>query len=199
MRSLLVLLLALAAPAASAQLVPRIDASAVGGFNFGSLSQAAGFDLSESTGYHVGAQLGVGFGGLGLRAGALYVYAGDLDFGAIPGFGSDEDVSWIAFPLDVTFQATTPLFQPFFALGPEVRLPIGEVFDRDGIRETALAANVGLGVRIGAPFGPQLSVEGRYGFDLTGFVEDAEAYGATFMAEDDFRVNVVYVRLAAGF
>ena len=181
-------------PAASAQLLPSVDFGVTGGLNFGALGDATGFDLDNATGYHLGAYAEVGLGGLGIRPALLYVRAGELDFSAIPGFGSEETVSFIAIPVDVKFSASTPLVQPYGLVGPELRVPLGEVFDGPGGRDTAVALNVGAGARLGAFIGPSVSAELRYSFDVTGFVEDTSLFG-TGGADESFRVNVFYVRV----
>ena len=187
--ALLALLLALA-PASSAQLLPSVDFGVTGGLNFSSLGDAAGLDLGQSTGYHVGAYAEVGVGGLGIRPAVLYVKAGEIAF---PGFG-DESVGFFAIPVDLKYSASTPLVQPYGLLGPELRIPTGEVFDRDGTRSTAVALNVGAGARLGAFIGPSVSAELRYSFDVTGFVEDTALFGAGG-ADESFRFNVFYVRV----
>jgi hypothetical protein len=182
------------APAASAQLLPSVDFGVTGGLNFGSLGDAAGFDLGSSTGYHLGVYAEAGVAGIAVRPAVLYVRAGELDFSAIPGFGDEETVSFVAIPVDLKYAASLPLVQPYALAGPELRVPLGEVFDGDGARDTAVALNVGAGARLGAFIGPSVSAELRYSFDVTGFVEDTDLFGAGG-ADESFRVNVFYVRL----
>ncbi|MDX1418495.1 MAG: outer membrane beta-barrel protein [Rubricoccaceae bacterium] len=197
---LLALAAALAwAPAASAQLIPTVDLGVTGGLNFSNLGDAATADLSGSTGYHIGVYADVGVAGVAVRPAVLYVRSGDLDFSAVPLlgdlFGAEETVSFIAIPVDLKFAASTPLVQPYGLLGPELRVPLGEVFDRDGARNVAVALNVGAGARLGTFIGPSASLELRYSFDVTGFVDDAAAYGLEAGADESFRFNVFYVRL----
>jgi hypothetical protein len=199
MRPVLLVALAalLSAPAAHAQLIPSVDLGVTGGLNFGSLGDATGVDLGSATGYHLGAYAEVGVAGFNVRPALLYVRAGALDLTAIPGFGSEETVSFLAIPVDLKFAASTPLVQPYGLVGPELRLPLGEVFDGPGGRDTAVALNVGVGARLGAFIGPSVSAELRYSFDVTGFVEDTALFGAGG-ADESFRVNVFYFRLGVG-
>lgn len=194
LRILPLLLAAFLAPAASAQLIPSVDLGVTGGLNFSNLGDATGFDLGSATGYHVGVYAEVGVAGFNVRPALLYVRAGDLDFTAIPGLGDEETVSFLAIPVDLKFAASTPLVQPYGLLGPELRVPLGEVFDGPGTRSTAVALNVGAGARLGAFIGPSVSAELRYSFDVTGFVEDAALFGAGG-ADESFRFNVFYVRV----
>src|SRR5690606_35630850 len=144
------------------------------------------------TGYHIGVYAEVGLAGFAVRPALLYVKAGELDFSAVPGFGDAGDVSFLAIPVDLQFAASTPLLQPYGLVGPELRVALGEVFDRDGARDTAVALNVGAGARLGAFIGPSVSAELRYSFDVTGFVDDASDFGG---ADESYRFNVFYVRV----
>ena len=103
-----------------------LDAGVTGGLNFSNLGDAAGFDLHDATGYHVGVYAEVGVAGVHLRPALLYVRSGDL---AVPGLGGEGTVSFISLPVDVKFAASTPVVQPYALAGPELRIPTGEVFD----------------------------------------------------------------------
>ena len=189
MRSLRYALLALAfaasAPLAHAQLLPGFGVT--GGLNFGSLSDAAGADLSESTGYHAGIFADFGLGPIGARASVLYVRVGDLE---LPVF-NDPEVSFVAVPLDLQYRFPTPVLKPYALVGPEARFAIGDLADLEA-KDVAVALNIGVGAELSAIIGPKAFAELRYGFDVTGFAP------GDFEGDEDFKVNAFYLRVGVG-
>lgn len=183
--ALLALAFAAAAPLAHAQLIPSFGVT--GGLNFGSLSDAAGADLDQSTGYHVGVFGDFGIGPIGARASVLYVRVGDIE---LPLF-NDPEVSFIAVPLDLQYRFPTPVLKPYALLGPEARFAVGDLADLNA-ESVALALNLGVGAEFSAIIGPKVFAELRYGFDVTGFAP------GDFEGDDDFKVNAFYLRIGVG-
>jgi hypothetical protein len=187
----LALALALAAPLASttahAQIIPKFGAT--GGLNFGSLSDAAGLDLDNSTGYHVGVFGDVGFGPLAARVSVLYVRVGDIELPIL----NDPEISFVAVPVDFKFRFPTPVLKPYALAGPEARFAVGDLADLEA-ESVAFALNVGVGAELSAIVGPSMFAELRYGFDVTGFAPGE----AGDFADEDFRVNAFYVRVGVG-
>ena len=185
MHSLRTLLLAavfvVATPLAEAQIIPKFGLA--GGLNFGSLSDAAGADLDQSTGYHIGVFSDVGFGPLAARVSVLYVKAGDVGEG-----DNDASISFIGVPVDFKFRFPTPVLKPYALLGPEARFALGDLADLDS-RSVNLALNAGIGAELSALVGPSAFAELRYSFDATGFAPGD-------LGDDvDFKVSVFYLRV----
>ena len=185
--ALLALAVALTAPLAHAQLIPSFGVT--GGLNFGSLSDAAGADLDQSTGYHIGVFGDFGFGPLATRASLLYVKAGEIE-----GLADDASISFIAIPLDLKFQFPSPVVRPYALIGPEARFATGDLADADA-RSVNLAINAGIGAELSALIGPKAFAELRYAFDVTGFFDD-EAFGIP--TDQSFKVNVFFLRVGVG-
>jgi len=186
----LALLLALAAPAATAQLIPSLDLGIAGGVNFASLGDARTVDLDNSTGYHVGLYADVGVLFAAVRTGVYYVSAGDIRAAGTTGGTGDESFSYVAVPVDFQIKTPTPLVQAYALFGPEARFPVDglDTFDTESV---TYAANVGLGVRGGLPlFGPSGFAELRYGRDLSG-INSSDA-------GDDVKVHLIMLRVGVG-
>jgi hypothetical protein len=186
-----VLLLALALPA-SAQVVPTLDLGVAGGVNFASLGDAAGADLDNATGYHVGVYADVGAAFVSFRTGLYYLSAGDVEQTSGGGVAAD----FVTVPLDLHVQTPTPVMKAYVLAGPEARFPLGDGGTFIDTREVNVAANVGVGVKGGVPLvGPSGFLEVRYSRDVTGFAElVAEDVGAT-----EYEVHLVLVRAGIGF
>ena len=188
-----------AAPAATAQ-VPFIPQFGVlGGVNFASLSDAttaAGdASLDGSTGFHIGAFAELGVGPLGVRPAVMFVKAGAIEE---PG-ADDFETSYIAVPVDLRYSPLpTPFVKPYVLVGPEARLPLGEVADLSGgnTRDIAFAVNVGVGANLGAIIGPKFFGEIRYAFDVTGFVEDNEVTNTE--SSGTYGLNGLFVTVGVG-
>ena len=180
MRTLFLLALLALAPAAGAQ-IPSFGAAV--GVNFASLGDAGAVDLDNATGFHAGVYADLGLGPLSVRPGIFYVRAGSV-------LSSDENVDWIAIPVDVLLSTGAPLLEPYALIGPEARVPLGEVF-ADGTRSFALAANIGVGVEVGGFLLPSAFAEIRYGLDLSGLRDDPDV-------DESVKVNVVMLRVGAG-
>ncbi len=193
----------LAAPLASAQLVPSFGVT--GGLNFGSLSDAATADLDQSTGYHIGiyGDFSAPLLPVALRASVLYVRVGEFGFEAdTPGFevdAGDADVSYVSVPLDFQFRYPLPIVKPYALVGPELRFPTGDLADFDGSRSVNVAVNAGIGAKLGALIGPEVFAELRYAFDVTGFFDEDELpFVGTVDEGGTFDVNVFYLRVGVG-
>lgn len=183
--ALLALTFALTAPLAHAQLLPSFGVT--GGLNFGSLSDAAGLDLDQSTGYHIGVFGDFGLGPIGARASVLYVRVGDIELPVL----NNPDVSFIAVPVDLQYRFASPLLKPYALLGPEARFAMGDLADLDA-ESIALALNLGVGAELSALIGPKVFAELRYAFDITGFAP------GDFDGNDDFKVNAFFLRVGVG-
>ena len=181
--SLLALLLA-AAPA-SAQ---RVGVTA--GAGFGSLTDAQSADLSTSTGYHVGAFGGVAFGSVGVRAGVLYLHAGDAravcDFGICT---EEVAVDLVSVPVDVQVRFPLAVAAVYVGAGPDLRFPLNDGRPVFSTRSVNLAAT-GL---VGAEFS-NVFLELRYAGDVTGY---AEGLGVV-STDTDYKLNTFMVRVGVG-
>ncbi len=178
---------AAAAPLAHAQLIPSFGVT--GGLNFGSLSDAAGADLDQSTGYHVGVFGDFGFGPLAARASVIYVRVGDIE---LPLF-NDPSVTYISVPVDLQYRLPSPLLKPYALFGPEARFAVGDLTDLEA-ESVAFAVNLGIGAELAALIGPKVFAELRYAFDVTGFAPGE----AGDLADEDFKVNVFFLRVGVG-
>ena len=188
----LALLVALAAPASQAQIIPSIDFGVAGGVNFASLSDATNFDIDNSTGYHVGIYGDVGVLFASARIGVYYVSAGDIALTDGTTAGDDTSYDFVAVPLDFQIKTPTPFFQAYALVGPELRFAVDglDTFNTDA---STLAGNVGLGVRGGLPLiGPSGFLELRYGRDFSGIRDDRTGEDA------DVKVHLVQIRLGVG-
>ena len=193
------------APAATAQ-VPFIPQFGVlGGVNFGSLSdaRAAAGDasLENSTGFHVGAFAELGLGPIGVRPSVVFVKAGSIELpGANAESVTDFSTSYIAVPVDVRYSPLpTPVIKPYLLAGPEVRFPLGDIVDIANARSIAVAANVGVGAKLGTLVGPTFFGEIRYAFDISGFVEDTDfGDGTTVDSSGSFGLNGLFVTVGVG-
>jgi hypothetical protein len=171
------------------------------GLNFNELDdiEAGSVDATfdNATGYHFGAFLNLGTGGLSLRPGVFYHRIGTYDF---PG-GDELELSAIEVPVDVrvTFGATSPL--ALYVLGgPVLTFPR----DDDGVgamRSTTLTADLGVGLSIGAPGGPSLQPELRYSVGVTDYLEDEFTVGGATVtpADDTRRLSKLMLRLNVVF
>lgn len=190
----LALLLALAAPAASAQIIPQFDLGVSGGLNFANLGDARTFDIDNSTGYHVGLHVDVGVLFAAARTGVYYVSAGDIRDASItdPIEGDDDSFSYVAVPVDFQIKTPTPIVQAYALIGPEARFPVDglDTFDTES---ATFAGNVGLGVRGGVPLvGPSGYAELRYSRDFSGINGDSTS------DENDVKVHLVLLRVGVG-
>jgi hypothetical protein len=185
---------ALTVPSAHAQIIPSFGAT--GGLNFGSLSDAAGVDLENSTGYHIGIYAEAGFGSISVRPSLLYLRLGELEFDdALNPFDLlNADVSFIAIPVDLKYSFPSPLVKPYVLAGPEVRFPLGDLADLENVESVNFAGNVGLGAKLGAFIGPEVFAELRYAFDLSGTF--GEIPGTDI--ETDGSVNAFFIRVGLG-
>lgn len=189
----LVAVLVLAAPAATAQVIPSLDLGVAGGVNFANLSDAGSVDLDNSTGYHVGVYADFGFLFVSTRTGLYYYRVGDIP-GAGEG-GDDGTVSFVTVPLDFHLQTPTPVLKAYALVGPEFRFPLGGIenlnvddFDTEDVN-TVL--NVGLGVKGGVPLvGPSGFLELRYAYDPTG-IRDTDS-------DEDYKVSLFLIRAGIG-
>lgn len=181
MRSLLIALVFLAAPAARAQLIPSFGAAA--GVNFASLGDAATVELDGSTGYHVGIYADLGVAGLSVRPGLFYVRAGSL-------LSNDESVDYVSIPVDFKAAFPSPVVSPYAVIGPEFRFPQSSPFDAN-TRDFALAANLGVGVEAGGILLPNAFAELRYGLDLSGLQDDDAV-------DESVKVNLFMIRVGVG-
>ena len=180
--------LALAAlPAAHAQIIPSFGVA--GGVNFGSLSDVAGAELQNSTGYHIGLYADAGIGPIAVRPGVFYLSAGDVETG-----GETVSADFVTIPIDFKFQTPTPIVKGYAAVGPELRFPIGEDGAVVATKSTNVAINFAAGASINPPLvGPSGFIELRYALDVSGFAEVVSD-----AASDDYNLSLFMVRLGFG-
>ena len=105
---------------------------------------------------------------------------------------NDERIDYVAIPVDLRFSTGTPLVKPYALVGPEARIPTGDVFGED-TRSFVFAANVGVGVEVGGLLLPNAFAEVRYGLDLSGLQQ-----GASEDVDASVKVNVVMLRVGVG-
>ncbi len=175
------------APAAHAQLIPSFGIT--GGVNFGSLSDVAGVNLENSTGFHAGIYADFGFGPLALRPSLMYLRAGDVQQA-----GGSVTADFLSLPIDFKFQTPLPVLKAYAAIGPDFRFPIGDggvLVDREAVN---VAVDVALGASFNAPLvGPSGFLEVRYALDVSGFAESLDA-----SVSDDYKLNLFMIRAGIG-
>ncbi|HEX9951678.1 MAG TPA: outer membrane beta-barrel protein [Rubricoccaceae bacterium] len=188
----------LAAPAASAQILPSVSVGVAGGPNFSSYNEIANSSLEGTTGFHVGVYGDVSIPFVAFRTGVFYLKAGNVErLTDRPGGPTQEVVSadFITVPVDFRFQTPTPVVKAYALAGPEFRFPIGSVDEGLVNRSTVnVAANVGVGASFKAPLvGPAAFLELRYSRDVTGFAEDRG-----LETENAYKVSLFQLRLGVG-
>lgn len=184
--------LALAAPAAQAQLLPSISLGVAGGPNFSSFNEIGGASLSGTTGYHAGLYADVSVPFVSLRTGVYYLKAGDIEDTS----GAERvSADFVSVPVDLRFSTPTPVVQAYALVGPEARFPIGDGETGVNTKSVNVAANVGIGVGFNPPLvGPSGFVELRYSQDVTGFAEEADIVDT----DNEYKVSLVQIRLGVG-
>jgi hypothetical protein len=193
---------------ASASTTPR-DASAqfgvAVGANFDRLSDVEGsIDASfeNASGFHIGVFYDLPLGPVAIRPGIFYMDVSGLDArGDDGGLIGSYDLNLVEVPIDARLRLMTPFIKPYATAGPVLRFARSddERFD-ESLNNFSVAANVGLGVEIGAP-GAQLRLfpEIRYSFGVSRIAESATFLGQQFSAEQDVRLNTFMIRLGIAF
>ncbi|MEL6445810.1 MAG: outer membrane beta-barrel protein [Bacteroidota bacterium] len=165
----------------------------VGGVNASAFDATAGADIDGAAGAHVGVFVDVGDAPIALRVGATYVSAGTI--AAVPlqteirpdprqpnlavvigdTLASGFDVTFLALPIELHYRFDAPRVEPYAAIGPELRIPLGDqgADIEDAVLGTAVAFSVAGGVLF--PLGPRSQVFGeiRYVADVSGFTDEA--------------------------
>ncbi|HEX8297641.1 MAG TPA: outer membrane beta-barrel protein [Rubricoccaceae bacterium] len=189
----------LAAPAASAQILPSVSIGVAGGPNSSSFNEIANSRLEGSTGFHVGVYGDVSVPFVAFRTGVFYLKAGDvvrlLDAN---GESTEEVVSadFVTVPVDFRFQTPTPVVKAYGLIGPEFRFPIGSIAEGETVDKSSVnvAANFGAGVSFNPPLvGPSGFLEVRYSRDVTGFAEDLN-----LETNNNYKVSLFQLRLGIG-
>jgi len=196
-----------AAPPAEA----LIDAGVSGGLNFASLNDIeindAGTSYDNRTGYHIGVYAKGGLGPFAVRAGVVYLNAGPLFEGLsdeidLPeSFQDDFDVRFLAIPIDFHYRLATPVLNPYFLVGPELRFDATSADDfDDNLKSTSFAGNIGVGVEFSLPIlDLSIAPEFRYSFDLTGITEEDLAIGGTtYDALENHKADSFMLRVHIG-
>ena len=183
----------LAAPAASAQILPSVSIGVAGGPNFSSFNEIGGSSLDGTTGFHVGVYGDVSIPFVSFRTGVYYLSAGDVETSTgVQRISAD----FLTVPIDLRFKTPTPVVQAYALAGPEFRFPIGEgdaFIDKSSLN---VAANVGIGAAFKAPLvGPSAFLELRYSQDVTGFADDISPGLST---DNTYKLSLVQVRLGVG-
>ncbi len=176
---------------------------AVGG-NFNQLSDIktepkANFD--DAAGFHAGIFYDLTLGPLSLRPGLFYVDIGTFDAQVGDSNAGSFDLNLVEIPIDVRVRlAAAPIVRPYLLGGPVLRFANTSDEDfKDSLNQFSYAANVGLGVEIGAPGGLTLFPELRYAFGLTSITDDFQFLGAGFSADKDQHLDVFMLRLGLIF
>ncbi|MEM6784137.1 MAG: porin family protein [Bacteroidota bacterium] len=217
----LLLVCVLLAPAAAAQFRVGI----VGGVNASAFDGTAGADIDGSAGAHVGLFVDVGTAPIALRVGATYVSAGTIaavpieaevrpdprqpDVAVVIGdtLASGFDVTYIALPIELHYRFDAPRVEPYVALGPELRIPIGDqgADIEEAVLGTAVAFSIAGGVLF--PLGPRSHLFGeiRYVADVSGFTDEAridpDGPAAPFpeVTVESYQINVFSLRVGLLF
>ncbi|MEM8598624.1 MAG: outer membrane beta-barrel protein [Bacteroidota bacterium] len=185
----LLLVSALLVPAAAAQFRVGI----VGGVNASAFDATAGAEIDGSAGAHLGLFVDVGDAPIALRVGATYVSAGTI--AAVPlqteiqpdprqpslavvigdTLASGFDVTFLALPIELHYRFEAPRTEPYIAIGPELRIPLGDqgADIEEAVLGTAVAFSLAGGVLF--PLGSRSKVFGeiRYVADVSGFTDEA--------------------------
>jgi len=192
MRSLLAaLVVGLLAPAAHAQIIPQLSFGVAGGANFASLSDVAGADLDNTTGFHAGVYVDFSALMLAVRTGAFYLRAGEVQQ---TGQAEPTSADFLTIPVEVHVTTPTPVVRGYALLGPEFRFPIGESGTLVDTRSVNVAANIGAGAKFKMPVtGFSGFGEVRYALDLTGFAENT-----VLTTDNTYKLNLFMVRVGVG-
>jgi hypothetical protein len=175
------------------------------GANFDRLSDAGGgisASFENASGFHIGVFYDLPLGPVAVRPGIYYMDIGGLDATAEDGslIGSF-DMTMIEVPIDARVRMMTPFLKPYGTLGPVLRFARSDDdrFD-EALNNFTVAANVGLGVEIGAT-GAQVRLfpEIRYSFGVSRIAESVTFLGQQFSAEQDLRLNTFMIRLGISF
>jgi hypothetical protein len=188
-----------------------IDAGLSGGINFASLDDIKISDARTSydnrTGYHIGVYAKGGLGPFAVRAGVVYLNAGPLFEGLsdeidLPSsFEDNFDVRFLAIPVDFHYRLATPMLNPYFLVGPELRFDVTSSDDfEDNLKSTSFAGNIGVGVEFTLPiFDLSIAPEIRYSFDLTGITEEDLTIGdSTYDALESHKADSIMLRVHIG-
>lgn len=175
------------------------------GANFDRLSDVEGSvdaSFENASGFHIGVFYDLPLGPVALRPGVYYMDIGDLDARREDGslIGS-YDLSLIEVPVDARLRLMMPLIKPYATAGPVLRFAQTSDDDFDEhLNSFTVAANVGVGVEIGAP-GAQIRLfpELRYSFGVSRIAESMTFLGQQFSAEQDVRLNTFMIRLGVAF
>lgn len=178
-------------PVAHAQLlIPSVDLGVAGGVNFGSINDAVGAELNNSTGFHIGVYGDVSMSIVSFRGGLYYLQAGNVETG-----DAQENVSadFITVPVDFHVQLPVPIVRPYALVGPELRFPIGEKGEFVDTESVNVAVNFGVGAKLGLPVGPSGFLELRYALDATGFAENT-----VLETDNHYKVSMFMLRAGIG-
>lgn len=174
------------------------------GANFDRLSDIEGdreASFENASGFHVGVFYDLPLGGVALRPGIYYMDVGTFDVESVESSLQTVDLSLIEVPVDVRVRMMTPLIAPYATFGPVLRFANSNDDEfSDALNNFTVAANVGVGLEIGAPGAPiRLFPEIRYSFGVSELTEDVEFLGTSFTAEEEIRLNTFMVRLGISF
>ncbi|MEZ4703139.1 MAG: porin family protein [Rhodothermales bacterium] len=203
--ALLVFSLFLFSSPASAQ----VRLGILGGGNFAALNDISAGDalvnFDNTTGYHIGAFVDIGFGALGVRPAVYYLDAGPLFQGA--GFLEKDDFNmvYVSVPVDLRFSLGAGPVKPYFLAGPEVRI-LTSAQDappelEDQLSNLVVNAGLGLGLEVNVPgFGITLYPQIRYSFGLSDLVDRTyEINDVTISTDGGQRPNMWLLSLGIGF
>lgn len=183
----------------------RAQFGATFGANFDRLSDVGGgidATFESASGFHIGVFYDLPLGPVAVRPGFYYMDIGGLDAREEDGslIGSF-DMTMIEVPIDMRIRMMTPFIKPYGTLGPVLRFARADDdrFD-DALNNVTIAANVGLGLEIGAP-GAQVRLfpEVRYSFGISRITESVTLLGHGLSAEQDLRLNTFMLRLGIAF
>jgi hypothetical protein len=175
------------------------------GANFDRLTDVEGSveaSFSNASGFHIGLFYDLPLGPVAIRPGVYYMDISGLDARGDAGevLGSF-DLNLIEVPIDVRLRMMTPFIKPYATAGPVLRFARSDDDDfDDALNNFTIAANIGLGLEIGAP-GAQIRLfpELRYSFGVSNLTDGVTFLGQQFSAEEDVRLNTFMIRLGIAF
>lgn len=173
---LLIVLLASAPLTTTAQ----VRLGLIGGGNFAALADiTAGdelIDFDNTTGYHIGAFLDIGLGGVGLRPAVYYLDAGPLFQGADFLDRDDFNLAYVTVPVDLRVSLGVGPIKPYLLAGPELRILASAGNAPEALEEQlstlVMSAGLGLGLELQIPgIGLTLYPQIRYSFGISELVD----------------------------
>lgn len=178
----------------------------VGGANFAALSdiqannQAISFD--NATAFHAGIFVDLNLGPINVRPGAYYLNAGALFEGSSVFQEDNFDLAYVTIPVDVVFNFGVGPLQPYFFLGPELRIFTPSDIPQEieeGIQDFVFNGTAGLGLKIRSPGGLTFYPQLRYSFGISSYTNSSYQFEGVSVEANDANVRMWLLSLGIGF